>query len=125
VLETVQEHGTIGAPPPGSEAQRFVVSHRSEEALGQSLGKTVLWLGVGGIASIVVGSCCSPSASSCSSVKEPIEILSGTRVRACVMLSLVLQVLEDAGRPHPAADAHRDHAVAGAASPHLAYELDC
>ena len=55
VLGTVQEDGSIGVPPPSQEGQRFVVSHRSEEALGQSLGKTVLWLGVGGIASIVVG----------------------------------------------------------------------
>jgi hypothetical protein len=54
VLGTVQEGGGIGAPA-GDEGHRFVVSHRSEEALGQSLGKTVLWLGVGGIASIVVG----------------------------------------------------------------------
>jgi hypothetical protein len=53
-LGTVQEGGGIGAPS-GEEGQRFVVSHRSEEVLGQSLGKTVLWLGVGGIASIVVG----------------------------------------------------------------------
>ena len=55
VLGAVREDGGIGAPPPDAEGQRFVVSHRSEEALGQSLGKTVLWLGVGGIASIVVG----------------------------------------------------------------------
>jgi hypothetical protein len=55
VLGTVQEGGGIGAPPTGGAEQRFVVSHRSEEALGQSLGKTVLWLGVGGIASLVVG----------------------------------------------------------------------
>ena len=54
VLGTVQEGGGIAAPS-GDEGHRFVVSHRSEEALGQSLGKTVLWLGVGGIASIVVG----------------------------------------------------------------------
>jgi hypothetical protein len=54
VLGTVQEGGGIGTPP-GGEGQRFVVSHRSEEALGQSLGKTVLWLGVGGIAALVVG----------------------------------------------------------------------
>jgi hypothetical protein len=54
VLGTVQEGGGIGAPS-GDEGQRFVVSHRSEEALGQSLGKTVLWLGVGGIAALVVG----------------------------------------------------------------------
>jgi E3 Ubiquitin ligase len=54
VLGTVQHGGGIGTPS-GDEGHRFVVSHRSEEALGQSLGKTVLWLGVGGIASIVVG----------------------------------------------------------------------
>jgi hypothetical protein len=54
VLGTVQEGGGIGSPS-GDEGQRFVVSHRSEEALGQSLGKTVLWLGVGGIAALVVG----------------------------------------------------------------------
>jgi hypothetical protein len=54
VLGTVQEGGGIAAPSC-DEGHRFVVSHRSEEALGQSLGKTVLWLGVGGIASIVVG----------------------------------------------------------------------
>ncbi|MFL6009306.1 MAG: E3 ubiquitin ligase family protein [Rubrobacteraceae bacterium] len=54
VLGSVQQGGGIGTPS-GDEEHRFVVSHRSEEALGQSLGKTVLWLGVGGIASIVVG----------------------------------------------------------------------
>jgi hypothetical protein len=54
VLGTVQEGGGIGSPS-GDEGQRFVVSHRSEEVLGQSLGKTVLWLGVGGIAALVVG----------------------------------------------------------------------
>jgi E3 Ubiquitin ligase len=54
VLGTVQEGGGIGSPS-GDEGQRFVVSHRSEEALGHSLGKTVLWLGVGGIAALVVG----------------------------------------------------------------------
>ena len=55
VLGTVQEGGEIGAPPPGERGHRFVVSHRSEEALGQSLGKTVLWLGVGAIGAFVVG----------------------------------------------------------------------
>jgi hypothetical protein len=54
VLGTVQEGGGIGGPP-GDEGHRFVVSHRSEEALGQSLGKTVLWLGVGAIGAIAVG----------------------------------------------------------------------
>jgi E3 Ubiquitin ligase len=55
VLGTVREDGVIGAPPSGGPEQRFVVSHRSEEALGQSLGQTILWLGVGGIGAIVVG----------------------------------------------------------------------
>jgi hypothetical protein len=55
VLGTVQESGEIGAPTPGEAGQRFVVSHRSEEALGQSLGKTVLWLGVGAIGAFVLG----------------------------------------------------------------------
>jgi hypothetical protein len=55
VLGTVQEGGGIGGPISSDQRQRFVVSHRSEEALGQSLGKTALWLGVGGIAALVVG----------------------------------------------------------------------
>jgi E3 Ubiquitin ligase len=55
VLGTVQESGEIGAPPSGEAEHRFVVSHRSEEALGQSLGKTVMWLGVGAIGAFVVG----------------------------------------------------------------------
>ena len=54
VLGTVQQGGGIGTPS-GDEGHRFIVSHRSEEALGQTVGKTVLWLGVGGIASIAVG----------------------------------------------------------------------
>jgi len=55
VLGTVQEGGTIGAPGFGQTDYRFVVSHRSEEAHTQSLGKTALWLGVGGAASLVLG----------------------------------------------------------------------
>ncbi len=55
VLGTVQEDGGIGAPQSGAEGHRFVVSHRSEEALGQSLGKTALWLGVGGAGALVLG----------------------------------------------------------------------
>ena len=55
VLGTVQESGEIGPPPPGEAEHRFVVSHRSEEALGQSLGKTVMWLGVGAIGAFVLG----------------------------------------------------------------------
>ena len=55
VLGTVQEGGGIGGPTSGEEGHRFVVSHRSEEAHAQSLGKTALWLGVGGIAALVLG----------------------------------------------------------------------
>src|SRR5919199_1936059 len=55
VLGTVREGGTIGSPSSGEEGHRFVVSHRSEEAHTQSLGKTALWLGVGGAASLVLG----------------------------------------------------------------------
>src|SRR5215211_7826054 len=55
VLGTAQEGGTIGAPPSEAKDHRFVVSHRSEEAHTQTLGKTALWLGVGGIGAIVVG----------------------------------------------------------------------
>jgi hypothetical protein len=55
VLGTVREGGGIGTPPPGAESHRFVVSHRSEEAHAQSLGKTALWLGVGGIAALALG----------------------------------------------------------------------
>ncbi len=47
--------GEIGAPPTGEAEHRFVISHRSEEALGQSLGKTVMWLGVGAIGAFVLG----------------------------------------------------------------------
>jgi hypothetical protein len=55
VLGTAQEGGTIGAPPSDAKDHRFVVSHRSEEAHTQSLGKSALWLGVGGAASLVLG----------------------------------------------------------------------
>jgi len=55
VLGAVREGGGIGAPTSGDREHRFVVSHRSEEELGQNLGKTALWLGVGGIGSLVLG----------------------------------------------------------------------
>jgi E3 Ubiquitin ligase len=55
VLGTVQEGGGVGAPQFGEKGHRFVVSHRSEEAHTQSLGKTALWLGLGGAASLVLG----------------------------------------------------------------------
>ena len=53
MLGVVREDGGIGAP--SGEGQRFVVSYRSEEALGQSLGRNVLWLGLGAIGAFVVG----------------------------------------------------------------------
>jgi hypothetical protein len=53
VLGVVREDGGIGTP--SGEGQRFVVSYRSEEALGQSLGRNVLWLGLGAIGAFVVG----------------------------------------------------------------------
>ena len=53
VLGVVREDGGIGGP--SGEDQRFVVSYRSEEALGQSLGRNVLWLGLGAIGAFVVG----------------------------------------------------------------------
>ncbi|HEX2742044.1 MAG TPA: E3 ubiquitin ligase family protein [Rubrobacter sp.] len=55
VLGTVRENGEIGAPPAEDKHQRFVVSYRSEEALGQSLGRNVFWLGIGAIGAFVLG----------------------------------------------------------------------
>src|ERR687893_1650547 len=55
VLGTLHEGGGIGSPLSGEGGQRFVVSHRSEEALGESLGKTALWLGMGGAGALVLG----------------------------------------------------------------------
>jgi hypothetical protein len=55
VLGAVREGGAIGAPTSGDRSHRFVVSHRSEEELGQSLGQSALWLGVGGIGTLVLG----------------------------------------------------------------------
>ena len=39
VLGAVREDGAIGAPSPGDGERRFVVSHRSEEALSAQVGK--------------------------------------------------------------------------------------
>lgn len=55
VLGTVRDNGEIGAPPAQDKQQRFVISHRSEEDLSQSLGKSVLWLGIGAIGAFVLG----------------------------------------------------------------------
>jgi E3 Ubiquitin ligase len=55
VLGSVQDGSGIGTLPSDEKDHRFVVSHRSEEAHTQSLGKTALWFGVGGAASLVLG----------------------------------------------------------------------
>ncbi|HET7479210.1 MAG TPA: E3 ubiquitin ligase family protein [Rubrobacteraceae bacterium] len=54
-LGVVREDGKIGAPPSGDKEKRFIISYRSEEALGESLGKTTFWLGVGAIGAFVLG----------------------------------------------------------------------
>ncbi len=46
VLGVVREDGAIGAPAAGDGEKRFVVSHRSEEALGKQVGKDVRVLGL-------------------------------------------------------------------------------
>jgi hypothetical protein len=55
VLGALQENGEIGAPQPANREQRFVVSYRSEEALGQNLGRNALWLGLGAVGAFVLG----------------------------------------------------------------------
>lgn len=55
VLGAVREGGRIGAPSPGAGEQRFIISYRSEEALGESLGRNALWLGLGAIGAFVLG----------------------------------------------------------------------
>lgn len=55
VLGVRQESGEIGAPQSNKKEQRFVVSYRSEEALGQNLGRNTLWLGLGAIGAFILG----------------------------------------------------------------------
>lgn len=55
VLGTVQEDGGIGSPQPDDKEQRFVISHRSEEDLSQSLTKTARWMGIGAIGALIIG----------------------------------------------------------------------
>ena len=79
VLGVVREEGGIGAGPGPVDApveelplmeggelaytlpssrdkeRRFVISHRSEEALGQDLASTVFWMGVAGAGSLTLG----------------------------------------------------------------------
>lgn len=44
VLGAVRGDGSVGAPPPGDKNSRFLVSYRSEEALGESYGSSARWL---------------------------------------------------------------------------------
>jgi E3 ubiquitin ligase len=44
VLGAVQEDGKIGAPPPGGEERRFLISHRSEEQLEKKFRRDALLL---------------------------------------------------------------------------------
>lgn len=46
VLGAMREDGTIGAPAAGDGEGRFIVSHRSEEALGEQIGKDARLLGL-------------------------------------------------------------------------------
>jgi hypothetical protein len=79
VLGVVREEGGIGAgpgpvdtpveelpvmkggelaytlPSPRDKERRFVISHRSEEALGQDLARTVFWMGVAGAGALALG----------------------------------------------------------------------
>jgi E3 Ubiquitin ligase len=79
VLGEVREGGGIGAGPGQVDApveelplmkggklvsslpssrdkeRRFVISHRSEEALGQDLGRTVFWMAVAAVGALAVG----------------------------------------------------------------------
>jgi hypothetical protein len=79
VLGVVREEGGIGAGPGPVDApveelpvmkggelaytlpssrdkeRRFVISHRSEEALGQDLARTVVWMGVAGTGALALG----------------------------------------------------------------------
>ena len=54
VLGARSESGDVVKPPPGSGG-RFIVSHRSEESLSASWGKTAHWLAYSAIALFVIG----------------------------------------------------------------------
>ena len=55
VLGVVGERGEISAPPKDRKDQRFVISHRSEEDLDRSLGRSSLWLGLIALGLFVLG----------------------------------------------------------------------
>ena len=42
-------------PSTRDEERRFVISHRSEEALGQDLSRTVFWMGVAAVGALALG----------------------------------------------------------------------
>ena len=42
-------------PSSRDKERRFVISHRSEEALGQDLARTALWMGVAAAGALAVG----------------------------------------------------------------------
>ena len=42
-------------PSSRDKERRFVISHRSEEALGQDLGRTVFWMAVAAVGALAVG----------------------------------------------------------------------
>ena len=46
VLGVVGPNGEIAAPPSGDRTKKFLISHRSEDALEQSTGSTARWLKV-------------------------------------------------------------------------------
>lgn len=55
VLGAVQEDGEIGAPPPGDEEGRFLISYRSEEQLEKKFRRDALWLGLIALGLFVFG----------------------------------------------------------------------
>ncbi|MGH3147608.1 MAG: E3 ubiquitin ligase family protein [Rubrobacter sp.] len=55
VLGAVQEDREIGAPPSGSEEERFLISYRSEEQLEKKFRRDALWLGLIALGLFVFG----------------------------------------------------------------------
>jgi hypothetical protein len=55
VLGVYREDGTVGAPPEGSKTRKFIVSHRTEEQLHASWGKSAQRMGFAAIACAAIG----------------------------------------------------------------------
>ena len=55
VLGAVQEDGEVGAPPPGDEEGRFLISYRSEEQLEKKFRRDALWLALIALGLFVFG----------------------------------------------------------------------